>query len=401
MYRFAWVQLVRPLVLFTVPALLFTGQLVAGAAAPTASPAAPALQAAIDQLVKDGIPGVIALTRDGRSESHATSGVANLATGAGVNPGDRFRIGSVTKSFTSTVVLQLVGDGRLSLDDSVEKLLPGLVPNGGNITVRELLNHTSGLFDYADDGDPTVAINPYFVQRDWDYVWQPRQLVAVAVSHSPNFAPGTAWRYSNTGYILLGLIVEAVTHRNLKDEIESRIIEPLDLESTSFPITDPDIDGPHTHGYYTNIPPEYGLGTTFDLTTFSPSWAWAAGGIVSTVNDVARFYRALLEGRLLRPTQLQQMETTVPTPLGVDYGLGVFRIDTPCGPAWGHDGDFPGYLTISLTTPDGARQVVLLLNSDQFLSLQTLIDRGNAVLVGLCGAGGSTASAIRIATATR
>jgi D-alanyl-D-alanine carboxypeptidase len=343
-----------------------------------------ALQAALDRVVADGVPGAIALQRQGDSVSRAVSGHEDLRTGSPIRADDRFRIGSITKSFVATVVLQLVGEGRLSLDDSIERWLPGLIPNGANITVRELLDHTSGLFDYVNDGDPTV-LTPYFVNRDWDHVWRPLQLVAVATSHPPRFPPGSQWAYSNTNYVVLGLIIQAVTHHDPVTEIEQRVIWPLGLWQTSFPTTDPDIDGPHSHGYFTNLPPQSGFPSTFDVTRFSPSWAWTAGGIISTVDDLARFHLALFTGKLFRPQQLAELETTVPTTVGVQYGLGVFQLQTPCGPAWGHDGDFFGFATISLTSPDGSRQVVISLNSDRILSQQTEADYGGAIVAGFCG----------------
>ena len=365
----------------------------AGAAVSTAAPSPALLQAAVDRVVADGVPGVIAMQREGDGVQHAVAGVRDLRTGSPILPGDEFRVGSITKSFVSTVVLQLVGEGRLNLDDSVERWLPGLLPNGAGITVRELLDHTSGLFDYVNDGDPTILI-PYFVNRDWDYVWRPLQLVAVATSHPLKFPPGTQWAYSNTNYVVLGLIVQAVTGHDPVSEIEQRILRPLGLHHTSFPTTDPDIEGPHTHGYFTNLPPQSGFPSTFDVTTFSPSWAWTAGAIVSTVDDIARFHRALIAGDLLRPAQLQELETAVPTPDGFDYGLGVLELQTPCGPAWGHDGDFFGYSSVALTSPDGSRQVVAALNSDRILSSQTQIDLNSVLLAGFCGVAAPAGAAI-------
>jgi D-alanyl-D-alanine carboxypeptidase len=358
-------------------------------AAPTSAAPPPLLQAALDRVVADGVPGAIAFERQGGSVSRAVSGLEDLRTASPIRPEDRFRIGSITKSFVAAVVLQLVGEGRLSLDDSVERWLPGLIPNGAGITVRELLDQTSGLFDYLNDGDPTV-LTPYFVNRDWDYLWRPLQLVAVATSHPAHFPPGSQWAYSNTNYVVLGLIIQAVTQHDPVSQIEQRLIRPLGLRDTSFPTTDPDIDGPHTHGYLTNLPPQSGFPSTFDVTRFSPSFAWTAGAIVSTVEDLARFHLALFTGRVLRPQQLAELETTVPTTVGVQYGMGVFQAQTPCGPAWGHDGDFFGYASISLTSPDGLRQIVVALNSDKILSQQANVDFGGAILAGFCDGAAST-----------
>ena len=143
-----------------------------------------------------------------------------------MRPADRFRVGSVTKSFMATVLLQLVGERKLRLDDSLERWLPGVVPNGRSITVRELLQHTSGLYDYVDDSAFRTAVlaNPL-------RVWTPRQLVRIAVSHHPLFRPGRRWSYSNTNYILAGLVIQAVTHRTVAAELRNRIFRPLDLRS--------------------------------------------------------------------------------------------------------------------------------------------------------------------------
>ncbi len=258
-------------------------------------------------------------------------------------PADRFRVGSITKSFIATVMLQLVGGGKLKLDDSLDRWLPGLVPDGRSITVRELLQHTSGLYDYVDDSAFRTAVlaNPL-------RVWTPRQLVKIANSHQPLFRPGRRWSYSNTNYILAGLVIQAVTHHTVAAELRERIFHPLALHQTSFP-TGPTIKGLHAHGYLF-----YGTPLVRDTAHVSPTGAWAAGAIVSTVNDVAAFYDALLGGRLLRPALLAEMERTVRTSDGDGYGLGLLALRTACGRVFGHDGDFPGYETEAFTSPEQA-----------------------------------------------
>jgi D-alanyl-D-alanine carboxypeptidase len=337
--------------------VLAAGALCATALA--AAPAAPAkpptradrLERALGRLTRAGAPGAVVLVRRGRRTQLLARGYSNRATHTRLHVGDRFRIGSVTKTFTATVVLQLAGEGKLSLDDTVERWLPGLVPGGERITVRQLLNHTSGLFNYAED---PALFNDLI--RDRLHERSPRELVAVAVAHPPAFMPGERWAYSNTGYVLLGLIAEAADGRPLATQLKSRIFAPLALRDTSFE-TRPRIAGPHAHGYF-------GLPRPRDVSVFSPSGAWAAGAIVSTAADVARFYRALLGGRLLRPEQLRAMTTTVPIVPGAGYGLGIARTRTACGTAWVHSGDFPGYLTSAQTSADGRRQAVVLVNTD-------------------------------------
>ena len=271
-----------------------------------------------------------------------------------MRPVDRFRVGSITKSFVATVLLQLVGERKLKLADSLEKWLPGLVPDGRRITVRELLQHTSGLYDYVNDSAFRTAVlaNPL-------RVWTPRQLVRIAVSHEPLFRPGRRWSYSNTNYILAGLLLQAVTHHTVAAELRDRVFRPLALHQTSFP-TSPTISGPHAHGYLF-----YGTPLVRDTAHVSPTGAWAAGAIISTVNDVAAFYNALLGGRLLRPALLAEMENTFRTEDGNGYGLGLLELHTPCGRMFGHDGDFPGYATEAFTSPNRQRQLILFINSDQ------------------------------------
>lgn len=350
----------------------------AAQAAPAASRPPAALQAALDRLVAAGAPGTIALSRQRARTTHAVSGIRDLSTQAPIRTGDRFRIGSNTKTFVATVVLQLVGEGRLRLTDNVERWLPAMVPGGAAITVQQLLNHTSGLYDYGQD--PRL-LAPY--EQDRGHYWPPRDLVALATSHPPQFPPGTAFGYSNTNYILLGLIIEAATRHTAAAEIQRRLIRPLGLADTSFPQRDPHIAGRHTRGYLTNLPPDATAPDgTQDITVLSPSTAWTAGGIISTAADLAHFHRALITGRLLRPAQQRELTTTAP---GADYAMGVFRIDTPCGPAWGHDGSFPGYLSLSFTSPDGTRQAVIAVNTDRILSEQAYTELSTAFDTAYCG----------------
>jgi D-alanyl-D-alanine carboxypeptidase len=154
------------------------------------------------------------------------------------------------------------------------------------------------------------------------------------------FAPGPSWSYSNTNYIVLGLVIESVTHHPASAEVQRRVFQPLRLRDTFFPLRDPNLPSPYTHGYLTNLPADVVPDGTLDSTVLSPSIAWTAGGIISTVTDLARFHRALFTGQLLAPEQMRELMTTVPQS---DYGLGISRWDTSCGTAWGHGGAFPGY----------------------------------------------------------
>jgi D-alanyl-D-alanine carboxypeptidase len=315
------------------------------------------LQRLVAQLVRDGAPGALAAVRTPTGVRRAAGGLAELDPRVAMRANDHFRIASVTKTFVATIVLQLVSEGRLSLDDSVERWLPGLVPDGRAITLRELLDHTSGLYDFVDD--PAFTASRI---ADPGREWSPLELVAVATSHPPKFPPGTGWWYSNTNYVLLGLVVEAVTGRTLADELRTRIFEPLRLAATSFP-NGTAMDAPFAHAYFVSRPPlPFPAGTLVDIsTTVSPSAIWAAGQIVSTADDVTRFFAALMRRRLLPRRELSEMKTPV-APYG--YGLGLRTTDTSCGKAYGHEGDFVAYRTVVWATSNGRRVAVMMVNID-------------------------------------
>jgi D-alanyl-D-alanine carboxypeptidase len=319
-------------------------------AAPAASSAKPVKLAQLARsLVKAGAPGALVYVRTPIATRAGAAGFADVAAHVTMRAADRWRIASVSKAFVSTIVLQLEAEGKLDIDDPVERWLPGVVPHGSAITLRELLNHTSGLFNYTDDTDwfATVVADPA-------RAWTPRELLAIALAHPALFPPGTNWSYSNTNYLLLGLVVETATGDNLGDELQKRIFTPLALTSTSFPQTivlAPDF----VHGYV-------GDAVTDIAPLLSPTWAWAAGGIVSNARDVTTFYRSLLTGRLLPAAQLDEMK--VPSAVAGTYGLGISSAFTTCGRAFGHDGDFLGWRTAVLATANGRREAVVMVNVD-------------------------------------
>jgi D-alanyl-D-alanine carboxypeptidase len=304
-------------------------------------------------LVKAGAPGALVYVRTPTASRAGTAGFADVAAHVTMRAGYRWRIASLTKAFVATVVLQLEAEGKLDIDDPVERWLPGVVPNGGAITLRELLNHTSGLYNYTDDNDWVTSVvgNPM-------RAWAPRELVAIALAHPVLFPPGANWAYSNTNYIVLGLVVEAATGNLLGDELQRRIFTPLSLASTSFPQTI--VLGPDfVHGYF-------GEPLTDVAPLLSPTWAWAAGGVVSNARDVTTFYRALLTGRVLPAAQVNEMK--VPAPIAGTYGLGISSTSTACGRAFGHDGDFFGWRTEVLATANGKREAVVMVNvNDRFV----------------------------------
>ena len=327
----------------------------------TASTRVASLQKDVDALVSAGIPGAILLARDGNHTVRLTGGLGDIGHKTPMNARNHFKIASLTKTYTATLVLQLVGEGKLRLSDSVERWLPGLVPNGGKVTLRHLLNHVSGIPDY--ESDPRY-LKPY-LSGNLSYYWSPRKLVQMAVSHPPLFPPGVTKHtsYSNTNYVLLGLVVEAVTHHSIGSELARRIFRPLHLDTSSYP-TKPGLPSPYAHGYMV-----VGKPPVTDVTGLSPSLSPASGAIVSTADDVLDFYRALLSGRLLPAHLLKAMMTTISEGPHVDipgqrYGLGLELFPTSCGNALGHNGLIPGYMTFAYSNGDGSRQALLMVNLD-------------------------------------
>jgi D-alanyl-D-alanine carboxypeptidase len=321
------------------------------------------LQRDVDAIRDSGTVGVQArVTSEDGDVLVATSGVADLDTREPVPVNGHYRIGSNTKTFTATVVLQLAGEGELSLDDTIERHLPGVVEgndnDGSTIAIRDLLRHTSGIHDYNndDDWDP-FATSEIFQERRFEH-YAPEDLVAVAMRHPPEFPAGTQHGYSNTNYLVAGMIIEAVTDNPWGQEVTDRIIEPLGLEGTTVP------DGammpePHAKGYHQFEP----NGPLVDTTLLDPSAGGAGGAIISTPADMTRFFSALLAGDLLTPEMLAEMQDTVPSGDG-RYGLGLGWSPLSCGDGyWRHGGAVPGYASWEGFREDGARGVVLSMNS--------------------------------------
>jgi peptidoglycan/LPS O-acetylase OafA/YrhL/CubicO group peptidase (beta-lactamase class C family) len=293
------------------------------APAPTATPAfdaemAAALQGVLDQLVADGqISGAsLAVDIPGQGTWAGASGIRDRKTGEPMQTDTRVRIASISKMFTSVVVLQLAQEGTIDLAAPLTTWLPDLVPNGDAITVRNLLQHTSGLYDYLEDRN---FVNQ--VYREPGRVWEPRELVEYAVQFPPAFRAGAkgAWDYSSTNYVLLGMIVEQATGNTLGQEVHRRIFEPLGLEQTYFAPDDP-IQGVMSRGYSNNV----------DQSNAPMSFVFATANIVSTPSDVNRFARGLFGGELLEPAAFEQMTSFVngkgqyKMP-ALEYGLGLMR----------------------------------------------------------------------------
>jgi len=350
----------------------------------------PGVQRILNRLVKapTALPGVVAVVRDRRGTWRGAAGRATAGK-TPMRPTHRFRVGSVSKTFVAVVVLQLVEERKVRLEDTVERWLPGLLPYGRRVTVRELLNHTSGVYNYTDD-----AVFRDKFAKNFDLVLPPLEAVALAARHRLVFKPGQRWEYSNTGYELLGLIIERATGRPFPDELARRVLRPLGLRATSFD-PDPEIRGPVAHGYFLlaglAFKPE---GRRMDVTR-SSGGAWASAGIVSTAGDLARFYGELLGGRLLRPELVRAMKTTVAAEPGIDWGLGLYRKRLACGYAWGHDGVMPGYATVVLASEDGGAVVVLATNGwapDVNVFLSNTAEKAYCASVRRSGRGSRTAA---------
>ncbi|MEU2684000.1 serine hydrolase domain-containing protein [Streptomyces hygroscopicus] len=294
--------------------------------------------------------------------------------------GDQFRVGSNTKTLTATLVLQQVAENKISLDDTVEKWLPGVVEGGKDITVRMLLNHTGGLGDFL----LTPEFLPSLTGQE-KRTWTPEELLAITPGQDPPAEPGETYSYSNANYEALGLILEKATGSSLAELIKEKITGPLKMKD-SYLATDADWDTGQQHvtGYEPNaerlkkilsgtvdLPdgvgfagperPDDNVGTS----AIDPTWSWAAGGMVSTAADWQTFLTALNSGELLPKAQMKQMRTTVDAPEeGGGYGLGLMKVDTACGTVWGHTGGLPGYSSEIYTDATGTRSVAVFSSTN-------------------------------------
>ncbi|MFJ9937487.1 serine hydrolase domain-containing protein [Streptomyces virginiae] len=316
-----------------------------------------------------GIPGVgVGLWIDGDDAYVRSFGTSDKTTGTPIKTDMRTRIGSVTKTFTITGVLQLVDDGKVRLDAPISTYLDG-VPGGDRITVRQLAEMRSGLYDYTQDPRMLAAY-----QADPYRAWKPQELLDIAFRHPANFPPGARWEYSNTNTVLLGLLVEKISGQPLHTYLEQNVLSPADLDATSLP-TGAEITSPFVHGY-TNFTPD---GATVDASQWNPSWAWSAGALISTIDDLRSWVPTLVSGRLpdggrlLEPdTQAQRLRMLPTGHPDVGYGLGIASID-----GWvGHNGELPGYETIAVRLPQDRATLVIVVNSDvdgKFGNLSSLV----------------------------
>ncbi|MFD9903417.1 serine hydrolase domain-containing protein [Streptomyces sp. NPDC059063] len=333
------------------------------------APDAAGVRTALERTVSAGAPGAFAVIREhggsGRNRTVAV-GKADL-DGTPMKAGWRFRVGSNTKMFTAALVLRLADQGRIDLDEPVRTYLPsGTLPTDWNMTVRQVMQHRSGIFDHTNDlleqsGEETTEA---FEKRIRNTVYRPADLVALSVRHGPQSAPGAKYAYSNTNFVLMGMLIEKVTGRSYATALRKQIIEPLRLSKTSYVVPKKAIAGAHVTGYLTNDDRSKPL---LDSTEQNGSWVGSAGAVISSAADMDRFLKALLAGRsggLVSDTSLRQMTKVLATPTAkVSYGLGLREIQLSCGKVYGHGGIVQGYQTQSFITRNGKRSVVVFANA--------------------------------------
>ncbi|MER6138058.1 serine hydrolase domain-containing protein [Streptomyces sp. NPDC001815] len=342
------------------PAEVNSAAVQAGSAAKAQKLPAPdvaGLRAVLRTALTQGAPGAVARIDDRGAVHKVTEGVADKGTGRAISTADRFRVGSVTKSFSAVVLLQLVDEGALALDTSVNTYLPGLLPDD-NITVRHVLSHRSGLYDYTNDMfEHTV---PGF-EAVRNKVFSYQDLVDLSLKQPLGSAPGAAYSYSNTNFVVAGMLIEKLTGKPVRSAYQSRIIKPLGLKDTFYVHPGTAVPGKHARGYLT--PDEAGA-PLIDSTEQTVSWAQSAGAVISSTRDLNTFFSALLGGDLTSAEQLSQMQKWVPVNSTQGYGLGLRRRDLSCGVSvYGHTGTVQGYYTYSFTSKGGGRTVTALANT--------------------------------------
>jgi D-alanyl-D-alanine carboxypeptidase len=359
----------KSVLLTTMIALLACFTCSLGAASVTVSAPAPTSQeAALDAVLQNGLdqglPGLaLRVERGDQVIYDRATGFSSIESETPTETSDRFRAAGVTKTFTAVLILQLVDDGVLRLDDTVSQWLDdpvvARIPNVDWITLRQLMNHTSGVYDYFDEDSPFWQDAYFGPDADWTRVWSPLELLAYAggARHAPYFAPGEGSHYSNSAYVLLGLIVEAASGETYADQLQAGILDRLGMEDTFYGATEQVTGG--TVSQYHVID---GQLVNVDATHLSA--LDAAGGMVSTTRDLARFIDGVLGGELLQPATLAEMLTFVPSQYpGADWGLGLLHPHSAGGAFIGHEGDGPGSSARMFRDDERDLTIVLLVNA--------------------------------------
>ncbi|MGK3994353.1 serine hydrolase domain-containing protein [Sorangium sp. So ce1024] len=322
------------------------------------------LQAALEAAVgAQDLPGAAAAVDLGGCSFRGAAGTADVAARTPLEPGDLFRAGSITKTFVATLVLMLRAEGALSLDDAVSTYVDGL-PGGEKITIRHLLNHTSGLFNYTESDGFRRAVEAAPARA-----WAPEELIAFSAAEAPYFEPGQGFEYSNTNYIVAGSLVEAVTGRPIAELLRERVLEPAGLASTYLDGAEPAVPGlVHGYGSYD--------GELVDTTSaLDPSSAWTSGSLVSSAGDLTTFFARLRDGGLLGQAELAEMTTWVGARPGNarGYGLGLARRPSPVGTTYGHGGSVWGFVSASYCAVDRDAAITVLVNHEDG-DVTTIVD---------------------------
>ncbi|MEU1133594.1 serine hydrolase domain-containing protein [Streptomyces sp. NPDC005900] len=361
----------------------------AAPAAPTAparttAPADPApdmdgVSAALKAAMANGAPGAMARFTGPDGVRTRTAGVRDRVSGEAMSTRARFRIGSVSKTFSSVVLLQLVDEGRLELDAPVNRYLPGLLPDD-RITVRHLLTHRSGLADYTDAMFAKTV--PGF-EAVRNRVFTYKELVALSLAEPRTTEPGAAYKYSNTNFVVVGMLIEKATGTSVAQQYERRVFKPLNLRNTSYVHPQTQITGVHVRGY---LHPDEAGAPLVDSTEQTVSWAQSAGAVISDPADLNTFTTALMRGKLLSPRMLDAMTTVTPTDTTQTrfYGLGLRRYDLSCGAqVYGHTGTVQGYYTYAFATRDGRRSLSAMANTSNRGAANTAL--GGTLEAAFCG----------------
>ena len=322
--------------------------------------------AALDRALKElvamdgGPPGVIAIVQRGPHREVHSFGVRNLKGDLPMRADARMRLASTSKAFSGAVALSLVSEGKLSLNDTIGERLPSLPKSWHKITLRQLLNHTSGLPNFTEDPDYLAAL-----EASPKNAPPPRKLLSYVEDEPLNFKPGTRYEYSNSDNIIVGLMVEDATGESYEQQLQEQVYGPLGLKKTSLP-RGANLKKPFIHGYDNDPsqqPPE-------DVSeVLASGWVWASGGMVSTPSEFNEFVRGYVGSELFdlqnRASQRQVFEggrSDPPGPGKNSAGLGIFRYETRCGMVWGHTGNYPGYTQFMAASPNGKRSVTVSVN---------------------------------------
>ncbi|MGW0706168.1 serine hydrolase domain-containing protein [Streptomyces sp. NPDC002643] len=337
------------------------------AAAAVAAPDRTALRTSLRTALSQGAPGAFARIDDNGKALHLAEGVADRVSERALGTGDRIRVGSVTKTFSAVVLLQLVDEGKLKLDSPVNTHLPGLVDQ--RITVRHVLSHRSGLYDHANTLF-TPSVQGFEKVRNKVYTY--RQLMDMSLAKPLTNKPGATYAYSNANFVVAGMLIEEITKKPVATAYQNRIIKPLKLTETFYVHPENTIPGKFSRGYMTAD----SSGRKIDSTEQTVSWAQSAGALVSSAKDLNKFLTALMKGKLTSSAQLKQMLTWTPVNSTQAYGLGLRRRDLSCGiSVYGHTGTVQGYYTWAFTSKDGKRSLTSFANTSNNGTVYSTMNR--------------------------